>query len=83
MLGMFFQSARVDCVKLQKSHLESRFTQERLNQWYRSRDAFGFNYRQHKEKLELSEEAYRELKEYASLRNLDFTASGMDKVHLI
>lgn len=82
MLCILSQESGADCVKFQKSHLESRFTKERLNQQYTNCNSFGYNYKAHREKLELSEETFLDLKNYALSLGIHFAASGMDKVHL-
>lgn len=70
--------AGVDAVKLQKSNLDARFTRERLNKEYNSINSFGKTYGEHRQYLELSDQEFIELKNYAENLGLIFFASGMD-----
>ncbi|XP_022201281.2 sialic acid synthase isoform X2 [Nilaparvata lugens] len=67
-----------DCVKFQKSHLQSKFTQSALNRPYDSPHAWGKTYGQHKEFLEFTADQYYALQEFAKEIGILFTASGMD-----
>ncbi|KAA0185500.1 hypothetical protein HAZT_HAZT008516 [Hyalella azteca] len=67
-----------DCVKLQKSCLSSKFTQAALDRPYEGPHALGPTYGEHKQKLELSEQQFREIQDYATSINMPLTASAMD-----
>lgn len=75
-----FQECGVDCVKFQKSDIHSRFTQEVLNRPYKSVNSWGETYGLHRKQIELSEEDFIHLNQYATELGIYFTASGMDKV---
>ncbi|GFY74874.1 sialic acid synthase [Trichonephila inaurata madagascariensis] len=70
----------VDCVKFQKSDLESRFTNEVLRRPYNSKNSWGDTYGEHRSFLEFSNTEFRELKEFAEQLGVIFTASAMDKI---
>ncbi|XP_035233669.1 sialic acid synthase-like [Stegodyphus dumicola] len=69
----------VDCVKFQKSDLNSRFTKAVVKRPYSSYHSYGETYGEHRKNLELSDEDFFELSQYAAAMGLFFTASGMDK----
>lgn len=72
--------AGVDCVKFQKSCLAEKFTRSALERPYDSVNSFGSTYGEHKRHLEFSIQQFQELKDYAELYGLVFSASAMDKV---
>ena len=72
------KEAGADCVKFQKSNLSEKFTQVSLKKAYNSENSYGSTYGEHKEKLELSENTYRELMEFAKSQQIPMTASAMD-----
>ena len=65
-------------MKFQKSNLSEKFTQVSLKRAYNSENSYGSTYGEHKEKLELSENTYRELMEFAKSQQIPMTASAMD-----
>jgi sialic acid synthase len=72
------QKAGADCVKFQKTNINAKFTQTRLNMPYTSKNSYGETYGQHKEYLEFSDSEFRELQAYAHNLGIMFTASAMD-----
>lgn len=79
-MTVYFQDSGVDCVKFQKSDLTSRFTKEVLQRPYKSNNSFGETYGEHRGNMELTDDEFRELKQYCHALGIYFTASGMDKV---
>lgn len=71
-----------NCVKFQKSDLNSRFNKAALDRPYRSHHSWGNTYGQHRAYLEFSENQFKELKKHAEQHEIIFSASGMDKVSL-
>jgi sialic acid synthase len=71
--------AGANAVKFQKRTINRILTKEGLNKPYTTPNSFGPTYGEHKEFLELSFEQFRELKEYADLIRIPFTASGWDE----
>ncbi|GFT87030.1 sialic acid synthase [Nephila pilipes] len=69
----------VDCVKFQKSDLESRFTREILKRPYTSKNSWGDTYGEHRNYLEFTNAQIKELKQYAEKLGVIFSASAMDK----
>ncbi|XP_055926279.1 sialic acid synthase-like isoform X2 [Argiope bruennichi] len=69
----------VHCVKFQKSDIRSRFTEEALNRPYQNEHSFGATYGEHRRVLELSNENFVKLKQYAEELGLIFAATGMDQ----
>uniref|UniRef100_A0A6A7GB83 Sialic acid synthase-like n=1 Tax=Hirondellea gigas TaxID=1518452 RepID=A0A6A7GB83_9CRUS len=67
-----------DCVKLQKSCLTAKFSRAALDRPYDSPHALGQTYGEHKQKLELSDQQFMEVLDYATSINIPFTASAMD-----
>lgn len=67
-----------DAVKFQKRNVKLLLTPEEYNRPYDSPHSFGRTYGEHREFLELSAEAYAELKEYAEAQGLVFFASPWD-----
>ncbi len=68
----------VDAVKFQKRTTTEILTKEGLDRPYDSPNAFAPTYGAHRDKLEFSEEQYRELKKYAEDRGVLFFASVWD-----
>jgi sialic acid synthase len=71
--------AGADAVKFQKRDYEHHLTSAGLARPYPGSNSFGETYGDHKRALELSENAYYELKEYATELGILFTASGWDE----
>ena len=72
------KEAGADCVKFQKSNLSAKFTQASLERTYNSENSYGSTYGEHKGRLELSEQTYGELIEFAKSQQIPMTASAMD-----
>jgi sialic acid synthase len=74
-----------DCVKFQKSYAKEKFTESALSRTYDSPHSFGTTYGQHKAKLELTDEQFRNLQRFAANEGILFTASAMDtkSVHFL
>ena len=70
--------AKVDAVKFQKRTIQDLLTSEALLRPYVSLDGVTTTYGKHRERLELSEDAYRELAGHARSRGLVFLASAWD-----
>ncbi len=68
-----------DAVKFQKRKISRILTHEGLEMPYENRNSFGKTYGEHKRALELDEEDYLELKEFAGEHQVDFIASGWDE----
>ena len=79
-LILYLQEHGADCVKLQKSCLPAKFTAAALNRPYSGPQAMGPTYGEHKRKLELSDENFKELLDYAASINIPLAASAMDIV---
>jgi sialic acid synthase len=71
--------AGADAVKFQKRDYEHHLTAAGLDRPYPGSDSFGETYGDHKRALELSENAFYELKDYATELGILFTASGWDE----
>ncbi|MBU4070411.1 MAG: N-acetylneuraminate synthase family protein [Nanoarchaeota archaeon] len=71
--------AGADAVKFQKRTTDKILTREGLDKPYLNANSFGLTYGKHREKLELKEEDYFELKKYAKEKDLVFLASGWDE----
>ncbi|XP_022252228.1 sialic acid synthase-like isoform X2 [Limulus polyphemus] len=71
-----------NCVKFQKSDLNSRFNKAALDRPYTSHHSWGNTYGQHRAHLEFSESQFKELKKHAERHEIIFSASGMDMVSL-
>lgn len=69
----------VDCVKFQKSHLESRFNKDALCRPYISPHSWGNTYGEHRKHLEFNSDQFRELYNFSQQHDITFAASGMDK----
>ncbi|KAL3278315.1 hypothetical protein HHI36_013646 [Cryptolaemus montrouzieri] len=67
-----------DCVKLQKTDLNEKFTKQILDREYNSPNSWGRTYGEHKQYLEFSEDQFLELQQYAKCKDILFTASAMD-----
>ena len=72
------REAGVDCVKFQKSSLKEKFNGSALAREYSGPQSWGKTYGEHKAHLELSEEDYRDLQDFARREGVFFTASAMD-----
>ncbi|XP_055640871.1 sialic acid synthase isoform X2 [Toxorhynchites rutilus septentrionalis] len=72
----------VDCVKFQKSCLNSKFTLEALKRPYTGYNSWGETYGEHKAYLEFSVDDYRELQQFCFEKEIFFSASAMDPVSL-
>jgi sialic acid synthase SpsE len=70
--------AGVDAVKFQKRSIEGVLIQQALDAPYLSPNSLGATYREHRERLELSEEAYWELVELCRNEGITFLASAWD-----
>lgn len=68
-----------DCVKFQKRTISRILTREGLDKPYTGPNSFGDTYGEHKKVLELTEEAFIELKRYTEEKGMLFTASGWDE----
>ncbi len=68
-----------DAVKFQKRKISRILTREGLNMPYVNPNSFGKTYGEHKKALELDEQEYRELIDYASELDMTFLASGWDE----
>ena len=73
---------KVDCVKFQKTSLNDKFTQKKLNEGYTSIHSFGSTYGEHKSRLELSDDDFLQLQSFANELDILFTASAMDEPSL-
>lgn len=71
-------AARVDAVKFQKRSVNDILIQDALNQPYTSSAALGDTYGEHRQRLELSQENYRELADYCREKGITFLASAWD-----
>ncbi|KAG8231235.1 hypothetical protein J437_LFUL005909 [Ladona fulva] len=71
-----------DCVKFQKSHLNSKFNAAALARKYHETNSWGETYGDHKSYLEFSVDQFIELQTFAHSINIPFTASPMDEVSL-
>ncbi|CAG2165475.1 unnamed protein product [Oppiella nova] len=71
-----------NCVKFQKSDLKSKFNVKALRRPYDSINSWGPTYGEHKRFLELTDEQFLYLKDYAKNEDILFTASAMDSKSL-
>jgi sialic acid synthase len=71
--------ARADAVKFQKRSIPDLLTREALDTPYIKPSSFGATYGEHREKLELSEEVWRRLRDLATALGLEFMGSAWDK----
>jgi sialic acid synthase SpsE len=67
-----------DAIKFQKRDINSLMTKELRNQPYLKYDSFGPTYGEHREKLELSEEDWHRLFNFAKKLGMDFYATPFD-----
>ena len=67
-----------DAVKTQKRDNKTLYTKSFFNEKYDNPNSFGLTYGEHREKLELKKNDYKELKEYASELKIDFFATPFD-----
>ena len=68
-----------DAVKFQKRTVEDILIKEALEKTYDSPTALAPTYGEHRKKLELSEDIWRELRDFAKEKNIIFFASAWDK----
>lgn len=71
-------TARTDAVKFQKRTIDDILIADALNQSYTSPTALGATYGEHRQRLELSEQAYEELAQYCGAKGITFLASAWD-----
>lgn len=71
-------SAKADAVKFQKRSVRDILTRDAWDQPYTSLDGLSTTYGDHRERLELSEDDFRELADYARHLGLVFLASAWD-----
>jgi sialic acid synthase SpsE len=71
--------AGADAVKFQKRSVKDMLIAEALNMPYGGPNSLGSTYGEHRQKLELSEDAYRDLKRHADDCGLTFLASVWDQ----
>ena len=67
-----------DAVKTQKRDNKTLYIKSFFNEKYDNPNSFGKTYGEHREKLELKKNDYKELKEYASELKIDFFATPFD-----
>ncbi|XP_062561497.1 sialic acid synthase [Armigeres subalbatus] len=72
----------VDCVKFQKSDLQSKFTKKALEKPYVGPNSWGATYGEHKSHLEFTIDDYKVLQNFCTEIDILFTASAMDPVSL-
>lgn len=72
------KTAGVDCVKLQISTLNERFTKSALDRPYDSPNSYGSTYREHRNALALTREELTRCQQVALDQGVLFTASGTD-----
>ncbi len=71
--------AKADAVKFQKRSVKDILIAEALEKPYAGQNSLGSTYGEHRQKLELSEDNYRELAQYAERIGITFLASVWDK----
>ncbi|XP_055851807.1 sialic acid synthase isoform X2 [Episyrphus balteatus] len=71
-----------NCVKFQKSCLNSKFTKSALDRPYTGHNSWGNTYGEHKAFLEFSIDEYKILQKYSNDLGIFFSASAMDEVSL-
>ena len=71
--------AKANAVKFQKRTIEAILVAEALQGPYLGRNSFGSTYGEHRQRLELSEETYRELAAYCKEKGITLLASAWDK----
>tara|TARA_B110000438_G_C15807146_1_gene647950 strand:- start:1691 stop:2578 length:888 start_codon:yes stop_codon:yes gene_type:complete len=70
--------AGVDAVKFQTKDIETSFSKELLDSPYTGPNSFGATYREHKHAIELTENEYSELNDYAISKGLIFFSTPFD-----
>ena len=65
-------------MKLQKRDNKSLYTKNFFNQIYDNPNSFGSSYGEHREKLELNKNDYKELIDYSKQLKIDFFATPFD-----
>ena len=70
--------ARADAVKFQKRNMGALLTREALDAPYIKPNSFGATYGEHREKLELSADVWRRLRDGAAAAGLEFMGSAWD-----
>jgi len=73
------KNSGANCIKFQKRTIHRILTKEGLNAHYNSIHSFGLTYGEHKEKLELSKNDWKELKQYCDSKDFPLIASGWDE----
>ena len=71
-----------DAVKTQKRDNKTLYTKSFFNEKYDNPNSFGLTYGEHREKLELKKNDYKELKEYSDELKIDFFATPFDLTSL-
>ena len=74
----FTVEAGVDAVKFQKRSVKDILIAKALERPYTGRNSLGATYGEHRRRLELSEEAYRELAAYCREKGITLLASAWD-----
>ncbi len=77
-----FSKCGADIIKFQARNNKRLFSKEAYNKNYDSENSFGKTYGQHREKLELSFNDFRELKKECKKRNLLFMVTPFDETSL-
>ncbi len=77
-----FSKSGADIIKFQARDNKRLFSKEAYNKIYDSENSFGKTYGQHREKLELSFNDFRELKKECKKRNLLFMVTPFDETSL-
>ncbi len=72
------KDAGANAVKTQKRDNKSLYTKNFFNQIYDNPNSFGSSYGEHREKLELNKNDYKELIDYAKELKIDFFATPFD-----
>ncbi len=72
----------VSAVKFQTKDIETAFSQDLLDMPYINENSFGATYREHKEKLELSLDQLKELKDLSESMGLIFFSTPFDKISI-
>ena len=72
------KNAGADAVKTQKRNNKSLYTKSFFNQIYDNPNSFGSSYGEHREKLELKKNDYKELIDYSKELKIDFFATPFD-----
>lgn len=72
------KEAGADAVKTQKRDNKSLYTKSFFNQVYDNPNSFALTYGEHREKLELKKNDYKELIDYSKELNIDFFATPFD-----